>query len=104
MQIEAQFVIQNGQPLVGHLDVVWTTNDLPPNAGKVAIRYVTPVTPDNELGYKEVNAYTPATRGHARPGGFPSGQRIILYAQAQTAEAAAVDVGLPSNPVDIVVP
>lgn len=105
MQIQVQPIIQtNGLPLAGYLDVIWTTNDLPPGAGKIAVRYVTPVTPDNEVGYREVNAIRPATAGHARPGGFPSGERIIVYCQAQTVDAAAVDVGAPSNSVDVVVP
>src|SRR5215467_5326380 len=54
---------------------------------KLAVRYVTPVTPDNELGFKQVNAYNanvggkPAT--HVAPGGFPSGVLINVYVQGQ---------------------
>ena len=76
--------------------------DIPQTAESIAVRYVTPVTPDNSVGFAQVQNYKRSAAwkvGQALtivPGGFPSNVLINIYVQEQTANQT-LDVGLPSN-------
>jgi hypothetical protein len=85
--------------VAGTVDIKIT--DLPTTAESVAVRYVTALTPDNELGFKQVQNYKRSPSWHSGkaeigPGGFPSGVLINVYCQEQNANQTE-DVGIPSN-------
>ncbi len=94
-------------PVVGAAgEVKIQITDLPATAQSVAVRYVTPLTPDNELGFKQVQNYkrSPSWGKVVTlvPGGFPSGELINVYCQEQVANQTA-DVGMPSNAQPVIV-
>ena len=100
MQIQAT-------PLVGVPGVVeYKITDIAPEIESIGFRFVTPVTPDNSVGFIQVNnlKLTPANRPPLgsnralvfRPGGYPSGVLINVYAQGQSANQTQ-DIGMPSN-------
>lgn len=83
--------------------------DVPTTAQSIAVRFVTAVTPDNELGFKQVQSYKRTAYWQAgkvlvlKPGGdFPLGIVINIYVQEQTADQT-IDVGVPSNALAIIV-
>ena len=92
-----QAIPRTGQP--GIVDIKIT--DVPATAESIGVRYVTAVTPSNELGFKQVQNYKRAgwKPGQAvvlAPGGFPSGVLVNVYCQEQNANQT-LDVGIPSN-------
>ena len=96
MQIEAT-------PRVGQAGIVdLRITDVPATAQSIAVRYVTALTPDNELGFKQVQNYKrsaswqPGKAVVVAPGGFPSHELVNVYVVEQNANQTA-DVGIPSN-------
>jgi hypothetical protein len=100
MIFNANYLEVNDVPIPGGLSCRWSTWDIPHGATKLAIRYVTPVTEDNQLGFKEVTAVKPITIGRANPGGFPSGQEIAVYGQPQ--DDKGNDIGFPTGVVNTI--
>jgi hypothetical protein len=82
--------------------VVIKITDWPTTAESIAVRYVTPVTPDNDVGFKQVQNYKKSAAWVAGkaitviPGGFPSGVLINIYCQEQSVNQT-LDIGMPSN-------
>ena len=79
--------------------------DLPHSAQSIAVRFVTPLTPDNELGFKQVQSYKRSAGWTSVitivPGGFPSNLLINVYCQEQNSNQTQ-DVAQPSNAQPII--